>query len=56
VLTVGDNELAVRDDDAVLLEVAEDRACVGELRKLTWLDRQASSNLLAFLLTTGTER
>jgi hypothetical protein len=29
VLTVGDNELAVRDDDDMLSEVAKGEACVG---------------------------
>jgi hypothetical protein len=29
VLTVGDNELTVGDDDNVLLEVAKGEACVG---------------------------
>jgi hypothetical protein len=51
VLTIGDNELTVRDDDNMLLEVAKDRARVGELRKLMWLDKQ--SHLASWLQFTG---
>jgi hypothetical protein len=57
VLAVRDNELAVGDDDDALSEVAERKAHVGELS----MDgkariRQASSSLLAFLATAGTDR
>jgi hypothetical protein len=37
VLTVGDDELAVRDDDGTLLEVAGGRAHVRVPRELTWM-------------------
>ncbi len=37
VLTVGDDELAVRDDDSALSEVAGGRACVGVPRELMWM-------------------
>ncbi len=37
VLTVGDDELAVRDDDGALSEVARGRARVGVPRELTWM-------------------
>ena len=37
VLTVGDDELTVRDNDGVSLEVARGRACVGVPRELMWM-------------------
>ncbi len=51
VLAVGDDELAIRDDDNTLSEVAKDRARAGELRKLTWLDKQ--SHPASWLQFTG---
>ena len=51
VLAVGDDELTMRDDDDMLSEVAEDRACAGELRKFTWLDKQ--SHPASWLQFTG---
>jgi hypothetical protein len=40
VLTVGNNELAVRDDDNASSEVAEGGHVWEGPRKLTWMDRQ----------------
>ncbi len=37
VLTVGDDELAVRDDDSMSSEVARGRAHAGVPRELTWM-------------------
>ena len=38
--SLSDDELAARDDDDASSEVAETRARVGELRKLTWMGKQ----------------
>jgi hypothetical protein len=58
VLAVGDDELAVGDDDASSV-VAGGGACAGVPRELTWVckqvTRQAGSGLLAIPGTAGTK-
>ena len=36
-LTVGDDELTVGDNDNMSLEVAKGGACAGRLREVTWM-------------------
>ena len=47
-LTVGNDELAMRDDDDVSSEVAETRARAGEFRTLTWMGKRDPASRLQF--------
>jgi hypothetical protein len=48
VLTVRNDELAVRDNNDVSSEVAETRACAGEFRTLTWMGKRDPASRLQF--------
>jgi len=48
VLAVGNDELAVGDDDDASLEVAETRARAGEFRTLTWMGKRDPASRLQF--------
>jgi hypothetical protein len=47
-LTVRNDELTVRDDDDMSLEVAETRACAGEFRTLMWMGKRDLASWLQF--------
>ena len=47
-LTVGNDELTMRDNDNASLEVAETRAHVGEFRTLTWMGKRDPASRLQF--------